>query len=256
MRGAEGGQCAGEAGSGGDPEAVAADAAGGVSEGPTAGEIGRGVCGAGVAGGVRAGRAGVRDVPGREPDAEAGGGGTDGADVEGIPADGETPAGALRRLFVWSEELEAEAAGGDAGRPGTAAGAQAEGKPAVRGDQRQGRSAADLPTDLLSARRSGEPHQGTQGGGGDGPGELHEFLCEPVPGAAVGGRLCLAAGVAVAGSGDALRQDAGGGAAAVPVEVGGVGEEFDAAGRAEPAQGGAIRVGVAADCQESGSGAD
>ena len=40
------------------------------------------------------------------------------------------------------------------------------------------------------------------------------------------------------------------------LEVGGVGEEFDAAGRAEPAQGGAIRVGVAADCQESGSGAD
>ena len=71
----------------------------------------------------------------------------------------------------------------------------------------------------------------------------HEFLCEPVP--------SLAAGVAVAGSGDALRQDAGGGVAAVPVEVGGVGEEFDAAGRAEPAQGGAIRV--AADCQESGT---
>ena len=126
----------------------------------------------------------------------------------------------LRRLFVWSEELEAEAAGGDAGRPGTAAGAQAEGKPTVRGDQRQGRSAADLPTDLLSARRSGEPHQGTQGGRGDGPGELHEFLCEPVPGAAVGGRLCLAAGVAVAGSEDSLRQDAGGRAAAVPVKLG------------------------------------
>ena len=146
--------------------------------------------------------------------------------------------------------------GGDAGRPGTAAGAQAEGKPAVRGDQRQGRSAADLPTDLLSARRSGEPHQGTQGGRGDGPGELHEFLCEPVPRAVVGGGLCLAAGVAVAGSGDPLRQDAGGRAATVPAEAGGVGEEFDAAGRAEPAQGGAIRVGVAADCQESGSGAD
>ena len=102
----------------------------------------------------------------------------------------------------------------------------------------------------------GEPYQGTQGGGGDGPGELHEFLCEPVPRAAVGGRLCLAAGVAVAGSGDALRQDAGGGAAAVPVEVGGVGEEFDAAGRTEPAPGGALRVGVAADCEESGGGAD
>ena len=55
-----------------------------------------------------------------------------------------------------------------------------------------------------------KPYQGTQGGGGDGPGELHEFLCEPVPRAAVGGRLCLAAGVAVAGSGDPLRQDAGG----------------------------------------------
>ena len=79
-----------------------------------------------------------------------------------------------------------------------ASGAPAEGESAVRGDQRQGRSAADLPTDLLSARRGGEPYQGTQGRGGDGPGELHEFLCEPVPGAAVGGRLRLAAGVAVA----------------------------------------------------------
>ena len=82
------------------------------------------------------------------------------------------------------------------------------------------------------------------------------FLCEPVPRAAVGGGLCLAAGVAVAGSGDPLRQDAGGGAAAVPVEVGGVGEEFDAAGRTEPPAGGPLRVGVAADCQESGGGAD
>ena len=57
----------------------------------------------------------------------------------------------------------------------------------------------------------------------------------------------------MAGSGDALRQDAGGGAAAVPVEVGGVGEEFDASGRAEPAQGDALRVGVAADCQDLGA---
>ena len=82
------------------------------------------------------------------------------------------------------------------------------------------------------------------------------FLCQPVPRAAVGGRLCLAAGVAVAGSGDPLRQDTGGRAATVPAEVGGVGEEFDASGRVEPAQGGALRVGVAADCEESGGGAD
>ena len=138
---------------------------------------------------------------------------------------GKRPAGALRRLFVWSEELEAEASGGDAGRSGLASGAPAEGEPALRGDQRPGGSAQDLPTDLLSARRGGEPYQGTQGGGGDGPGELHEFLCEPVPRAAVGGRLCLAAGVAVAGSGDPLGQDTGGRAATVPAEAGGVGEE-------------------------------
>ena len=60
----------------------------------------------------------------------------------------------------------------------------------------------------------------------------------------------------MAGSGDPLRQDAGGRAVTVPVEVGGVGEEFDAAGCAETAPGGSLRVGVAADCQESGSGAD
>ena len=60
----------------------------------------------------------------------------------------------------------------------------------------------------------------------------------------------------MAGSGDPLRQDAGGRAATVPVEAGGVGEEFDAAGRVEPAPGGPLRVGVAADCEESGGGAD
>ena len=70
-------------------------------------------------------------MPGREPTLKRA---AAGLYVEGIRADGETPAGALRRLFVWSEELEAEASGGDAGRC-------------------QGRS-AEYPTDLLSARRN------------------------------------------------------------------------------------------------------
>ena len=56
-----------------------------------------------------------------------------------------------RGLFVWSEELEAEPAGGDAGWSGIASGAQAEGEPALRGDQRRRRSAPDLSTRLLQA---------------------------------------------------------------------------------------------------------
>ena len=36
----------------------------------------------------------------------------------------------------------------------------------------------------------------------------------------------------------------------------GVWVKFDAAGRVEPAPGGPLRVGVAADCEESGGGAD
>ena len=49
-----------------------------------------------------------------------------------------------------------------------------------------------------------------------------------------GGRLCLAAGVAVALGRPVARTQA----ATVPAEAGGVGEEFDAAGRVEPAAGG------------------
>ena len=194
-------------------------------------------------------------MPGREPDAEAGAAGL----MEPVWKEYEqtgNAAGALRRLFVWSEELEAEAAGGDAGRPGTAAGAQAEGKPAVRGDQRQGRSAADLPTDLLSARRSGEPHQGTQGGVEMDRASCTSFYANQFRVLLSAAAYALLQELRWRARETRFARTQAEGLRLCQLKLGVWVRSSDAAGRTEPAQGGAIRVGVAADCQESGSGAD
>ena len=205
--------------------AVAADAAGGVTRRKARLRVRLDATGAGVAGGVRAGRAGVRDVVAGNPTLkQTRGGGTDGPVWKEYQQTGLEPAGALRRLFVWSEELEAEASGGDA-RPvwHSQAGSIAD-RRTLRFVVTNVKGGARKSTDGSTVSRGGEPSRILQGGGGDATG--HEFLMQKF-------RSCAAlpcAGVAVAGSGDPLRQDAGGRAATVPVEAGGVGEDRSTSG--------------------------